>query len=71
MYAILKKNSPSFAGGGELETCSGIVKRRSCRYLSALHSGDRVVLPRTSFVVGFSCTSSLLGYIEFLHTSGI
>ena len=49
----------------------------------ALHSEDRVVLPRTSFVVGFSRTSSIsVGFPRTLslsrvyrgvlpHTSGI
>ena len=30
-----------------LETCSSLVKRRSCRYLFILHPGARAVLPHT------------------------
>ena len=49
-----------------LETCLGIVKRRSCRYSSALHPGTRAVLPRT---VGISngLFRTLEVYIKVLH----
>ena len=37
--------------------------------MPALHSGDRVVLPRTSFMVGFSRTSSIS--VGFPRTSSL
>ena len=49
-----------------LETCSGVVKCRSCRYLVALHPGTRVVLPRTIGISNdLSCTLEV--YRKVLH----
>ena len=49
-----------------VETCSDVVKRRSCHLFPVLHIGDRVVLPCTTGILNdLSCTLEV--YQKVLH----